>query len=296
MQRTRPRPRARNRQAARGYVVPVARDRRSGSDDGSDAGFARRFGAALAASARRTNEHPKLVNAAKVVRELLPGDSKFGDPLSTGGREQPQLVGRRLAELTSERPGVLREAGLSALQVWQAMAEAQGRGRGERELAIVFTDLVEFSAWALEAGDENALELLREVGLAMEPPVSAHGGEVVKRLGDGMMAVFDEPSDALEALAEACVGVSRVEVAGYRPRFRAGLHVGRPRLIGGDYVGVDVNIAARVAEEAGGEEVLISDRALEHLDADKLDVRRKRRFKVKGVPSDMTAYRVALTA
>jgi len=230
------------------------------------------------------------------VRELLPGDSKFGDPLSTGGREQPQIVGRRLADLTSERPGVLREAGLSALQVWQAMAEAQGRGRGERELAIVFTDLVEFSEWALEAGDENALELLREVGLAMEPPVTAHGGEVVKRLGDGMMAVFDEPSEALEALAEACAGVSQVEVAGYRPRFRAGLHVGRPRRIGGDYVGVDVNVAARVAEEAGGEEVLISDRALEHLDADKLDVRRKRRFKVKGVPSDMTAYRVALTA
>lgn len=276
--------------------MAVAEDRRTGSADGSDAGFARRLGAALAASAKRTNENPRLLDAAKVLREMLPGDSRFGDPLSTGGREQPQMVGRRLAEITSERPGVLREAGLSALQVWQAMAEAQGRGRGERDLAIVFTDLVEFSEWALGAGDENALELLREVGLAMEPPVKAHGGEVVKRLGDGMMAVFDEPSGALEALGEACHNVSRIEVAGYRPCFRAGLHVGRPRRIGGDYLGVDVNVAARVAEEAESEEVLISDKALEHLDADTLDLRRKRRFKVKGVPSDMTAYRVALTA
>jgi adenylate cyclase len=55
-----------------------------------------------------------------------------------------------------------------------------------------------------------------------------------------------------------------------------------------------VNVAARVAEEAEGNEVLVSDRALELLDASALDVRRKRRFKVKGVPSDMTAYRVAL--
>ena len=272
-------------------MAPV---RESASGEGNGGGFARRFGAALAAQARRTNVNPKLLTAAKFLRELLPGDSKFGDPLSTAGREQPQLVGRRLAEVTSERPGVLREAGLTALQVWQAMAEAQGRGRGEQDLAIVFTDLVGFSDWALEAGDEHALELLRDVGLAMEPPVSAHGGEVVKRLGDGMMAIFDEPSDALEALREACAGVSEVEVDGYRPCFRAGLHVGRPRRIGGDYLGVDVNVAARVAEEANGNEVLVSDRALQDLDVGKLDVRRKRRFKVKGVPSDMTAYRVAL--
>src|SRR5947209_4445393 len=139
MQRT---PR-RNRAAAPGYVVAVAEDRRSASDDGGDAGFARRVGAALAASARKTNANPKLLSAAKMLREILPGDSKFGDPLSTGGREQAQVAGRRLAELTAERPGVLREAGLSALQVWQAMAEVQGRGRGERDLAIVFTDLVE---------------------------------------------------------------------------------------------------------------------------------------------------------
>jgi adenylate cyclase len=274
----------------------VAKGRRSGADIEGDSGFVRRLGTALAAGAKRTNENPKLMTAAKLVRELLPGDSKFGDPLSTGGREQPQIVGKRLAELTAERPGVLREAGLSALQVWQAMAEAQGRGRGDQELAIVFTDLVGFSDWALEAGDELALELLRDVGQALEPPVSAHGGEVVKRLGDGMMAVFDEPPEALEALREACARVGRVEVAGHRPRFRAGLHVGKPRRLGGDYLGVDVNVAARVAEEADGGEVLISDRALEHLDPSQLDLRRKWRFKVKGVPADMTAYRVSLAS
>jgi adenylate cyclase len=247
----------------------------------------------LRAGMRRLNENPRLLTAAKLLRELLPGDSNFGDPLSTAGSEQPQLVGRRLSRLTAERPGVLREAGLSALQVWQALSEAQGRGRGERELAIVFTDLVGFSDWALEAGDERALELLRDVAQAIEPPVEAHGGEVVKRLGDGMMAVFDTPQEALAALAEARERVEQVEADGYRACFRAGLHVGRPRRIGGDYLGVDVNIAARVAEQAAGDEILVSDRALELLDGDGIDARRKRRFKVKGVPSDMAAYRVA---
>src|SRR3954471_11383198 len=209
------------------------------------------------AAVRKLNESPALLTATKLVRELLPGDSQFGDPLSTAGRKQPELVGKRLAEVTSKRPGVLREAGLSALQVWQAMSEAQGRGQGDQELAIVFTDLVGFSDWALEAGDEAALELLRDVGEAMEPCVNTHDGEVVKRLGDGLMAVFGDPKDALEAIVDMRERMDEVEAPGYNPCFRAGLHVGKPRKIGGDYLGVDVNIAARVAEQAGGDELLV---------------------------------------
>lgn len=242
---------------------------------------------------KRLDQSPALMTAAKLVRELLPGDAGFGDPLSTAGRVQPQLVGRRLAQLTSERPGVMREAGLTALQVWEAMSEAQGRGRGKRQLAIVFTDLVDFSAWALEAGDDPAVELLRDVDAATEPIVRDHGGEVVKRLGDGMMAVFDEPGAALAAVVEACRELATIDVAGFVPRLRAGVHVGRPRKIGSDYLGIDVNIAARLTEQAGANEILVSDRTLELLETNEMDVHRKRRFKVKGVPKDLNAYVVS---
>ena len=263
------------------------------SDEAASAARARRARARIAAAAGRLDRHPKLLVAAKLARELLPGDSRFGDPLSTAGREQPHVVGRRIAELTAERPGLLREAGLSALQVWQAASEAQGRGRGERELAILFTDLVEFSTWALEAGDDAALDLLRDVGQAIEPPIKARGGTVVKWLGDGMMAVFDEPQGALEATLEARRRLADVGANGYQPRIRAGIHVGRPRRVGGDYLGVDVNVAARVASEASADELLVSDRALASLDADSLKVRKKRFFRVKGVPKDVTTFSVA---
>ncbi len=115
-------------------------------------GRARRAGSRAASTARRLEGHPKLLTAAKLARELLPGDSSYGDPLSTAGGGQTGAVGRRLSDLTAERPGLLREAGMSALQVWQAVSESRGRGRGDRELAIVFTDLVEFSKWALRGG------------------------------------------------------------------------------------------------------------------------------------------------
>src|SRR5690349_24543978 len=137
------------------------------ADDDQEDGRARRTGRKVAAAAKRLDQNARLVTLAKMARELLPGDSEFGDSLSTGGKAQAQLVGRRLSAVTAERPGLLREAGLSALQVWQAMSEAQGRGRGERELAIVFTDLVEFSEWAVDAGDDAAVQLLRDVSEAI---------------------------------------------------------------------------------------------------------------------------------
>lgn len=247
----------------------------------------------VAAAAKKLNRHPRLIVAAKLVRELLPGDSRFGDPLSTAGDEGPQVVGRRMSELTAKRPGVMREAGLTALQVWQAVSESSGRGLGDEELTVVFTDLVEFSRWALEAGDDAALELLRDVGQAIEPPVSQHGGKVVKRLGDGMMAVFPDPMEAVRAVLEAQEHLVEIEAEGYEPHMRAGMHVGRPRRLGGDYLGVDVNIAARIAEEAGGDELLVSDRTLELLDTDSLTVKKRRRFSVKGVPKELTPYSVS---
>jgi adenylate cyclase len=264
----------------------------SGDKQEKQPGRARRAGRAVGGMAKRIEQNTRLVAAVKVLREFLPGDSEFGDALSTGGKHQAQVAGRRLSAATAKRPGVLREAGLSALQVWQAMSEAQGRGRGDRELAIVFTDLVEFSEWALEAGDDASLELLRDVSEAIEPPVEDRGGEVVKRLGDGMMAVFDDPAKALEAVVDARDRLQQVKCDGYDPRIRAGIHVGRPRCIGGDYLGVDVNVAARMAEEAGGDEILVSDRVLELLGDDAPKASRKRRFKVKGVPRDLGAYSV----
>jgi adenylate cyclase len=246
--------------------------------------------AKLASALRRTDEQPKLLIAAKLARELLPGDSGYGDPLSTGGSKPSQQLGRRLSALTAERPSLLGEIGLSALQVWESIS-AQGADQGERELAIMFTDLVDFSNWSLRAGDTVAVELLREVGAGIEPAVKGHGGVVVKRLGDGLMAVFGDPGSAVAAALDAREAVAKVELEGYRPKLRAGIHIGRPRRIGGDYLGTDVNIAARLTDAASADQVLISDPVRERLDGGGLKLKR-RRFKAKGAPPGLTVYSV----
>jgi adenylate cyclase len=244
------------------------------------------FLARTAARLRRLDSGERLVALARAGRRRLPGDHSYGDPLSLSGDEPPQVIGRGLSAIADERPSALRELGMGALQVWQGLSEAQGRGHGDREVAILFTDLVDFSDWVLEAGDEQAVVLVREVGKAVEGAVRARGGRVVKRLGDGVMAVFEDPAAAVQAGCEAAGAAGEL----HPPGLRAGVHLGRPRKLGGDYFGVDVNVAARVAAAAGGGEVLVSDAVRDRLDPDEISTRRRWRFKPKGAPKGLQAF------
>jgi adenylate cyclase len=169
---------------------------------------------------QRIDSDPRLVELLRLGRSRLPGDERYGDPLSLTGDQAPAVLGRRLSALTAEQPGALREVGMSALQVWQGLSEAQGRGRGDRELAIVFTDLAGFSTWALDAGDTQAVALLREVGSAIEPEICSRGGEIVKRLGDGLMAVFEDAGRAIEAAHASARALEGVHVDGHCPPLR----------------------------------------------------------------------------
>jgi adenylate cyclase len=234
---------------------------------------------------RRANRDPRWVSAIRSTRSLLPGDENLGDALSTAGE-------RHLAERGSGETAS-HEAGLAAIQVWQSLSKKTGRGAGMVDTTILFTDLVDFSSWVLEAGDELALQLLRAVAEVDEPAIASHRGRVVKRLGDGHMAVFGEPRAGVDAALSIQDRIGDVSVGGHQPRLRAGLHLGRPRKLGGDYLGTDVNIAARVGAAAGAGEVLISDTVLAAIDADDLRVKRLRGFRAKGAPRELEVFRVA---
>lgn len=243
----------------------------------------------LAVAARRLNRHPTLLQAARRTREWTIGEQPIDDVLAGTRRRPTDIAVRHLAALQSDSPGLMGELSVTMLGTWQRIAEAQGRGRGEVDVAILFTDLVGFSSWALESGDELAIKLLREVSEAIEPPIVKRRGEVVKRLGDGLMSVFRDATSAAEAAFDARERTASIELDSYRPRLRTGIHLGRPRKIGGDYFGVDVNIAARLAEAAQPDEILVSDRTLQALD--RADIAASERpFSAKGAPADLAAH------
>jgi adenylate cyclase len=241
----------------------------------------------------QVDSHSSLLNATRRLRRQLPGDEEFGDPLSTAGAQPVEVLGRTVSALQPDRKSVLQELGFAGLQVWQSLSEAAGRGRGTQEMAVMFTDLAGFSSWALKAGDGPALALLREVGTCVETTVVRHQGRIVKWLGDGVMATFLSAQGALDAALDAQDEVGEIEIDGYRPSMRVGMHWGSPRKLGGDYLGVDVNIAARVGDAAKPGQVLVSDALLARIDAGGLRTGRSKRLRADGAPRDLHVVRVS---
>jgi predicted ATPase len=102
-------------------------------------------------------------------------------------------------------------------------------------------------------------EALADHDLLCRTAVEAHGGRVVKMIGDGLHAVFDEPRAAISSALELQRGMSAIGVAyGIPFRMRCGLHVGASQLREGDYFGSAVNRAARIMGAAHGGQVLMS--------------------------------------
>ena len=156
--------------------------------------------------------------------------------MSAAGVGGPSAAARA-ADRLLQRDAASREVSLAGLQVWQALTERVSGKPANREVTLVFTDLVGFSSWALKAGDDATLKLLRRVAQVVEPPLLEAGGHIVKRMGDGTMAVFADPATAVRAVRTSLDAVKDVEVEGYTPRMRAGVHTGRPQRIGSDWLG-----------------------------------------------------------
>jgi class 3 adenylate cyclase len=251
---------------------------------------------------KNTNHSPAVIAFIKRARRVLPGDPDFGDPLSADGVGGPRAAARA-ADRLLDRDAASKEVSLAGLQVWQALTERVSGRPANPEVTLVFTDLVGFSDWSLRAGDDATLTLLRRVAQVTEPPLLAAGGHIVKRMGDGTMAVFPDAATAVGAVLAALEAVKTVEVGGYTPHMRAGVHTGRPQRIGSDWLGVDVNITARVMDRATRGGLVVSQTTLDsiaHEDFEALGVTTKRirkqlfSSKIAGVPDDLAMYFVKI--
>src|SRR5690348_17135096 len=68
---------------------------------------------------------------------------------------------------------------------------------------VMFCDLVGSTAQRTALGDDAADRLAATLDRLLREGVARHDGSVVKSTGDGLMAVFDSTSDALNAAVEA---------------------------------------------------------------------------------------------
>lgn len=101
--------------------------------------------------------------------------------------------------------------------------------------------------------------------------------------------------DRVDAAHDAQRRLAAIEVEGYSPRQRAGVHLGRPRKVRKDYLGVDVNIAARVGDAAKQGEVLVSEPVRERLEPGRFEYGRRRKLKAHGAPEQLVVCSVKPT-
>jgi adenylate cyclase len=123
-----------------------------------------------------------------------------------------------------------------------------------REAAFLFADIVGFTAFTEQHGDERAAELAWRLRLGVERQLG-HDAHVVKTLGDAVMVRIAEPA---EAAAAGLRIVAHALGAPGDPPVRVGIHHGAAVECDGDFFGVAVNVAARVAALAGPGEVLVT--------------------------------------
>ena len=126
-----------------------------------------------------------------------------------------------------------------------------------QEATFSFVDLAGFTAMTEAHGDAHAVAIVRAFrDRAMK--VLRPGDELVKTIGDAVMLRFVSPESAVLALLELLEGELVVDDAVLLSR--AGAHHGPAVAVDGDYYGAAVNLAARVAGEARGGQLLVTDR------------------------------------
>jgi adenylate cyclase len=124
--------------------------------------------------------------------------------------------------------------------------------------AMCFVDLVGYTRLTEEHGDAVAARLAADLAGVTTEVAGRHGGQPVKWLGDGVMLHFPDPVPGVRAALELA---ARTPAIGLPPA-HVGLHSGPVVLQDGDYYGRTVNLAARVAGQAGPGQVLVTEQVV----------------------------------
>lgn len=139
---------------------------------------------------------------------------------------------------------------------------------------VVFADLVGSTGIFERLGDETAGRFVTQLTTALSKTFEQHSGRVVKLLGDGLFVVFPREADALAA----CISIQQRLLEkpvypggsgrGAPVQMQMGIESGEVVEIAGDCYGDAVNSAARLADLAGAEQILTTQRVRDAVDAE----------------------------
>jgi eukaryotic-like serine/threonine-protein kinase len=185
------------------------------------------------------------LHGAPLVAGTISGSSRSA--VGTASNEQeaaeaPTSVDEMASTVSSERPS-LRPA-----------AAPDGT------VTVLFTDIEASTALNERLGDVRWLELLRQHHAIVREQVQQHGGFEVKSQGDGFMIAFPSARRGVECARaiQRAIDSGLGEHPDGPIRVRIGLHTGEAIKEDADFYGQNIVLAARIADEARGGEILAS--------------------------------------
>jgi class 3 adenylate cyclase len=159
---------------------------------------------------------------------------------------------------------------------------------------VLFTDVEGSTALTDRLGDARARELLREHERIVREALKTHSGSEVKTLGDGFMTSFSSATKALEcAIAMQKAFAAHNESADEPIMVRIGLNAGEPIAEDDDLYGTAVNLAARIAAQAEGGEILASEAVRQIVAGKKFPFSDRGETTLRGFEDRVHIYRVS---
>jgi len=161
---------------------------------------------------------------------------------------------------------------------------------------VVFTDLFGSTSVFEALGNAKATQAVTHVTTWIAKVVEAHGGRVVKMLGDGVLALFTDSASAINAVVEIQRRhQNRMTLVppSHRMPIRIGVASGDVELVAGDCYGDAVNIAARLSDLSGAHQIWANSAALDHAnEADGVRFRVLGPINIRGRAEPCTVYQI----
>ncbi|MBI2390278.1 MAG: adenylate/guanylate cyclase domain-containing protein [Deltaproteobacteria bacterium] len=153
------------------------------------------------------------------------------------------------------------------LDLFATEAPASGVELSVSSLTLLFSDLTGSTALYERVGDARAFAIVEQHFRDMERAIAAHGGAIVKTMGDAVMATFGSPADAMRAASDMVEACERAH-GDLGLGVKVGLHEGPCLAVRAneklDFFGTTVNVAARLQAQAHGSEIVIAESLLSH--------------------------------
>jgi len=169
-----------------------------------------------------------------------------------GGRSRRRRRQREIAR--TARAGT--QIGNALADVLRSLADrqrerkARPKGPVKQWAAVMFSDIVDSTRLAEEVGDDEWTAVVSRYREYVRAAFATRGGQEVGTQGDGFLAQFPNPADAVLCAVDIQRDIKGVDAAGFGLRLRIGVHAGEAVADDGDLIGRVVNLAARVTGEA----------------------------------------------